>query len=291
MDNQEQWVQEHWYQHQINKREAEGPKPTAFDTPQRVSGAGSCIRARTLEAHGVPESEQFTAQSFMAFELGNAIHESIQEALGTDTDLWDFEAEVPIDLTEASKLVGHGIEEFGLSGHCDGIITVLRHGTRTILEIKTVSGYAAKLAWKGGPKREHVSQASLYLLGAKADGILIVYVAKEGDWRAGIKSGDVMQWEFGLHEPIDYFDGMSAYDLAINELRHFQYAARYYAKDQIAPAFVPNDSGELVLVHDRPEYMQKGGKPWHCAYCRWNTTCRSLPEDEVPVEMVERNKQ
>lgn len=281
-------IQNHWYQHQINKREAEGPKPTAFDTPFRVSDAGACIRKRTFSAHKAAESEDFTAQSFMAFEVGNAIHESIQEALGTDADEWEFEAEVPIDLTETSKLVGLGIEEFGLSGHCDGIITDLRHGTRTILEIKTVSGYAAKLAWKGGPKREHVSQASLYLLGANADGILIVYVAKEGDWRAGIKAGDVMQWEFGLHEPIDYFDGMSAYDLAINELRHFQYAARYYAKDQLAPAFVPNDSGELVLVHDRPEYMQKGGKPWQCVYCNYNTTCRSLSEDEVSVDLIDR---
>jgi hypothetical protein len=37
--------------------------------------------------------------------------------------------------------------------------------------------------------------------------------------------------------------------------------------------------------------MQKGGKPWQCAYCNYNTTCRSLSEDDVPVEMIERIKQ
>ena len=141
-------IQDHWYQHQIKKRDEEGPKPTAFDTPFRVSDAGACIRKRTFAAHKAAESEEFSSQTFMAFDIGNAIHESIQEALGTHAGEWEFEAEVPIDLTAASAKVGHGIEWFGLSGHCDGIITDLRHGTRTILEIKTVSGYAAKLAWE-----------------------------------------------------------------------------------------------------------------------------------------------
>ena len=285
-------IQDHWYQHQIKKRDEEGPKPTAFNTPLRVSDAGACIRKRTFAAHKAAESEEFSSQTFMAFEIGNAIHESIQEALGTHAGEWEFEAEVPIDLTAASAKVGHGIEWFGLSGHCDGIITDPHHGTRTILEIKTVSGYAAKLAWKDGPKREHTAQAGLYCIGAEADGILIVYVAKEGDWRAGIKAGDVMQWEFGLNEIVsDHPYGHTVYDIALDELRHFQYASRYYHKGQLAPAFVPNDHGELVLVHDRPEYMQKGGKPWQCVYCNYNTTCRSLSEDEVPVKMIERINQ
>ena len=280
-------VQKEWLAHKIRVRDEEGPKPTAFGTPFRVSDAGACIRKRTFSAFGAVESDEFSAQTYMAFDIGNAVHESIQAALDAGGDDWRFEAEVPIDLTEASKLVGHGIEEFGLSGHCDGIITDQRHGTRTIVEIKTVGGYAAKLAWAGGPKREHIAQAALYAVGAEADAILIVYVAKEGDWRAGIKAGDVVQWEYGLHD-VHPDGGQSVYDIALDELRHFQYADRYHRKGELSPAYVPDDDGELHLVHDRPEYMQKGGKPWNCAYCNYNTVCRSLSEDEVPVEMIER---
>ncbi len=285
-------VQKEWMDHQVRLREEAGPKPTAFDTPFRVSGAGSCIRARTFGAHGAMESEEYSAQTYMAFEIGNAIHASIQAALECDGNNWYFESEVPIDLTEVSKKVGHGIEEFGLSGHCDGIIT-FDDGTRTILEIKTVSGYAAKLAWPypgrdEGPKREHVAQAALYALGIEADSILLVYAAKESDYRAGIKAGNMMQWHLDMHETTDWWNGQTPYDIAMQELRHFQYAARYYAKDQIAPTLVPRDNGELKLILDRPEYQQKGAVPWNCAYCQWNTVCRSLSEDEESVDLIER---
>ena len=288
----------HWYQHQISKRDEEGPKPTAFDTPFRVSSAGSCIRQRTFNAFQAMESDELSPQSLMAFEVGNSMHSSIQESLNTDGNGWSFVEEVPIDLTETSKMVGHGIESFGLSGHCDGIITN-DDDTRTILEIKTVSSYQAKLSWTPGPphfktlghgpKREHWAQAALYALGTDADSVLIVYISKEGDFRTGIKAGAVCQWERGLYE-VDEDTGLSLYDLALEELRHFQYAARYYAKGQIAPAFVPDDDGKLHLMHERPEYMAKQGE-WRCRYCNYNTTCRSLSEDEVPVEMIERIKQ
>lgn len=290
-------VQKVWMDHQVRLREEAGPKPTAFDTPFRVSDAGACIRKRTFAAHGAMESEEFSPQTYMAFEIGNSIHESIQAALECDGNNWHFESEVPIDVTAATSKVAHGLEFFGLSGHADGIITNIQDNTRWILEIKTVSGYAAKLAWPypgndQGPKREHISQAGLYCIGAKADGIIIVYVSKESDYRTGIKAGDMMQWQYGLNEVVsDPEYGRTVYDTAIDELRHFQYASRWYHKGQLAPTLVPNDLGELKLIVDRPEYMQKGGKPWQCVYCQYSTTCRSLPEDEVPVEMIERIKQ
>ena len=291
-------VQREWMDHQVRLRDEAGPKPTAFGTPFRVSDSGACIRKRTFSAFGAMESDEFSSQTYMAFEIGNAIHKSIQDALECDGNGWYFESEVPIDLTEVSKKVGLGIEEFGLSGHCDGIITQNGSGIKTIVEIKTVSGYAAKLAWRymrggkggndAGPKREHVAQATLYALGVEAESIMLVYVAKESDYRSGIKAGDIMQWEFGLHETTDYWNGQTPYDIAMDELRHFQYANRYHRKGLVAPAYVPDDNGDLVLVHDRPGYMQKGGKPWNCAYCNYNTTCRSLSENEESVDLIDR---
>jgi hypothetical protein len=270
-------VQKQWMDRQVRLRDEEGPKPTAFGTPFRVSDAGACIRKRTFSAAKAFESDEFSSQSYMAFEIGNAIHESIQAAMDECGNGWLFEAEVPIDLTEITKKVGHGFESFGLSGHADGVISEAGgSGWKAILEVKTVSGYAAKLAWPSGndagPKREHVAQAALYALGVEAESILIVYVSKESD----------------LHEETDWFGGQTPYDIAIDELRHFQYAARFFANDEIAPAFVPDDHGELKLIHDRPEYQQKGAKPWNCAYCNYNTTCRSLSEHEVSVDLVQR---
>ena len=286
-------VQKQWMDRQVRLRDEEGPKPTAFGTPFRVSDAGACIRKRTFSAAKAFESDEFSSQSYMAFEIGNAIHESIQAAMDECGNGWIFEAEVPIDLTEITKKVGHGFESFGLSGHADGVISEAGgSGWKAILEVKTVSGYAAKLAWPSGndagPKREHVAQAALYALGVEAESILIVYVSKESDYRSGIKAGDMMQWEIGLHEETDWFGGQTPYDIAIDELRHFQYAARFFDNDQIAPAFVPDDDGELKLIHDRPEYQQKGAKPWNCAYCNYNTVCRSLSEHEVSVDLVQR---
>ena len=289
-------VQKEWMDHQVRLRDEAGPKPTAFDTPFRVSDAGACIRKRTFAAHGARESDEFSSHTYMAFEIGNAIHESIQDALDCDGNGWHFESEVPIDLPAATSKVANGLEWFGLSGHCDGIITNIEDNTRWILEIKTVSGYAAKLSWPypgrdEGPKREHVAQAGLYAIGAEADGIIIVYVAKESDYRVKIKAGDMMQWQYGLHEVVsDPQYGHTVYDIAIDELRHFQYASRWYHKGQLAPALVPRDNGELMLVEDRPEYQQKGAVPWNCAYCNYNTVCRSLSEDEVSIDMIDRIK-
>ena len=278
-------AQTKWHDFKIKQRAAEGPKPTAFGTPFRISDAGACIRKRTFSAFGAVESEEFSPQTYMAFTIGTSVHEDIQAALAEGGDDWEFAAEVPIDLTEATKVVSPVKESFGLSGHCDGIITD-QHGTRTVAEFKTVSGFAAKLAWSAGPKREHWAQAALYAVGVDADFVTIVYVSKEADWRAGIKAGEMRQWERGLYE-VDEDTGLSLYDLALEELRHFQHAARYFHRRQIAPAFVPDDNGELRLIHERPEYMAKQGE-WRCRYCNYNTTCRSLPEDEVPVEMIER---
>lgn len=285
-------VQKTWTEHQVWLREQAGPKPTAFNTPHRVSAAGDCLRARGMSALGAMESEEFSPQTYMAFAIGNAIHESIQDALDQDHNDWTFEAEVPIDLTEASKKVGHGVEEFGLSGHADGILTSIIDGTRTVVEIKTVSSFAAKLAWPAGratmghgPKREHWAQAALYAVGADADSVMIVYVSKEGDFRTGIKAGDMQQWVRGLYE-VDEDTGLSLYDLALEELRHFQYVDRYTRKGMIPPAFVPDDDGSLNLMHERPEYMAKHGE-WRCRYCLHNTTCRSLPADEVSVDLIE----
>jgi hypothetical protein len=277
-----------WYDYQINKRDKEGPKPTAFDTPFRASDAGACIRKRTLSAVKARESDEFSQQTYMAFDLGNSAHASIQAAFEYyDGDGYWFDAEVPIDLSPfASKVSG----DFGLSGHCDGILTNIDTKAKTILEIKTVSGYSAKLhfPYEAMPKAEHLAQAGLYCIGTQADAVMMVYIAKESDWRAGIKAGEIRQWDIPLHENLEAFNGQSVYDLAVAELARFKMADDALKAGNIAAALVPDDSGELHLIEDRPAYGQRGGKPWQCAYCNYATVCRTFPAEEVSVTMIER---
>ncbi|MGA0270766.1 MAG: hypothetical protein ACO3ME_10755 [Ilumatobacteraceae bacterium] len=271
-------VLEMWHSHQQKKRAEEGPKATAAGTPFRCSDAGSCIRKRGFAAVGAVESNEIAPTSLLAFEIGNSIHDTLQEAFA-GTEGFQFAAEVPIDLSPLGV---------SLSGHCDGIIT-MPNSRKIIVEIKTMAGFGFKLAasgTSGGPKREHVAQAGLYALGMDASAILLVYVSKEGDFRAGFKPGAVLQWEYDLDDEV--FPGETVKDVAIAELDNFKLAESHLETGEIAPRLVPNDAGELVEVDDVPAYMAKGAKPWQCAYCQYNDACAVLPSGPVPIDMIER---
>jgi hypothetical protein len=260
-----------WHNHQNKVRNDQGPKPTAADTLFRCSDAGSCLRKRAFSALKMEETEAIGASTLLAFEIGNSIHDSIQEAFMADFG-FECEVETAIDLTP------HGVS---LSGHTDGIIT-MPDGTKIILEIKTMSGFAAKLHFNGDPKREHVAQAGMYALGVNADAILLVYVAKEGDFRAGIKPGMVQQWYFEMDQEALPYETVR--EIATAELDRFKMVEDALYAKVFPAALVPNDAGDLVLVDDPPDYGSKG-KPWNCAYCQHNSLCRSLGSEETPLTL------
>jgi hypothetical protein len=267
-------VLELWHDHQKQKRADEGPKATAAGTPFRCSDAGSCIRKRGLAAVGAVESNEIAPTSLLAFEIGNSIHDTIQNAFAA-TEGFHFAAEVPIDLSPL---------DVSLSGHCDGIIT-MENSRKIVLEIKTMAGFGFKLA-QSGPKREHVAQSGLYALGVNAQAILLVYVAKEGDYRAGFKPGAVLQWEYDLDDEV--FPGETVKDVAFAEMDNFKLAEDHLEAGEIAPRLVPNDDGELIEVENVPGYQARGAKPWQCAYCQYNDACALLPSGPVPIDMIER---
>ncbi len=268
-------VLEVWHNVQIQRRAEEGPKPTAFGTVFRASDAGSCIRKRVFSAIDTLETEEIAPTSLLAFEIGNAIHESIQEALLRSTDVM-LEVETPIDLST---------EALSLSGHTDGIIT-MDDGTKIILEIKTMAGFGARQTFGGSPKREHIAQAGMYALGVEADGILLVYVSKETVFKTPIKPGSVEQWYFGMDDEALPYE--SVREIAQIELDRFTDANGIFDSGMLPEALVPNDAGELVRVDNPPGYMSKGIKPWNCAYCNYNSICRAVGPDEVSLEIVRR---
>ena len=260
--------------YQLQKRLEDGPKPTAAGTLMRCSDAGSCIRKRGFAAIEAPETEEIGPETLLAFEIGNSIHEVLQEAFLNDPGL-EVEVETPIDLSHLGV---------SLSGHTDGIIT-MPNGTKIILEIKTMSGFGAKMHFRGEPKREHVAQAGLYALGVEADGILLVYVSKESDFRSGIRPGQIAQWYYGLDDEV--FFGESVRSITEDELSDCADIESIVKNGMIPAPLVPNDTGAKVLVEDPPDYGGKGS-PWNCRYCLYNSLCRTVGPGDVSIDIVRR---
>jgi len=267
-------IEQAWADYMLAKREADGPKPTAAGTLNRCSDAGGCVRALWFAAAGTPETEQIESGTLLAFEVGTAIHEALQEAVLAG---WpDAEIERPIDLSK------FGVS---LSGHCDGIVE--HDGVKAVLEFKTVGSYAAKLAWgEDQPKREHVAQAAMYAVGVDADAVRLVYVAKEGDWRAKIKPGDMREWEYGVDEITPH--AATPRELAQIEFDRFSEVQVNLAEGWVPAAYAPNNAGDLEAVTSVAPYgvPSKGHPYWGCRYCRWNSVCAACGPTMIPVEQL-----
>jgi hypothetical protein len=248
-----------WAIYQQHTRAEEGPKPTAAGTLSRCSDTGVCLRQRGFSALKVEPSETIDPGTLLAFSIGNTIHDEIQKAV---QHVWpDATVEDQIDLSHLGV---------SLSGHCDGHIPAMD----AILEIKTISGYCAKIAWQSdAPKREHVAQAALYALGLGVGHVLMVYIAKEQDFRAGIRPGDMREWLFGMDEQI--LDGVTPRELAQQELDRFHEVEVAVTAGLLPDPYAPGDTGELELIdYPAPYGVQTKGGYWGCRYCQFNGLCR-----------------
>ena len=151
------------------ENEAAGPKPRATNTARfRHSDAGKCARAIAFSALNLPPTNPMDLPGTWATSLGTIIHELWQEAILTSYPDAEIEPKV-------STINGEG------AGHIDA---VLNDGRKVAFELKTVGGFAFKMAVgeRGaaqGPKHDHIVQASLNGLAVDADEIVIGYLAKE----------------------------------------------------------------------------------------------------------------
>tara|TARA_R100000995_G_scaffold39096_1_gene18096 strand:+ start:1241 stop:2110 length:870 start_codon:yes stop_codon:yes gene_type:complete len=249
-------------QHMLDKREAEGPKPTACNTMMRISDSGSCKRQISFNALKIPEIHRIEASTLLAFSIGTHMHTVVQDAC---LDKFGGEYETAIDLSSTGV---------SLSGSCDGIIEV-EEGKFRLLEIKTVSGFGMKIAKEDDvPKLAHITQAALYAIGAEKeiDELMICYIAKESDFRSRTRQGDVIEWVIGLDEHIESL-GATPRELAERELEKFRQVQADLASDKISDAICYDDYGVGTLVENPPGYGASKGQPWNCRYCRYNSIC------------------
>lgn len=269
-------VAQAWFDYKVNQESIEEPKPTAANTLLRCSTAGSCERQSALDAiHAMP-TEIRSSETLLAFEVGNAIHASLQKML-LALDDYDVSVEVPVDLSSTGV---------SLSGHCDALL-VDAYGRRIVVEIKTMSGYGASQTFGSSPKREHVAQAGLYALGLEADAVLIVYVAKESDRGWKVRPGQIAQWYYELDEEV--FENQSVRDVVESELARFS-RIQFYLNDGMLPRPLVQDSNkdyEMFCV-DLPGPFGRPSKNhhWECRYCVYNSACAELGPEHVSLEKV-----
>lgn len=248
-------------------------KPTAAGTLMRCSDAGSCQRARAFKAAKITESEEFDGRTLIAFELGNALHTVVQHALAAKLN---FEAEVVVDLTHLGV---------SLSGHADGVIT---HpgGSKSLVEIKTMSGYGAKMTFGKDPKVAHIAQAGLYALGLGCDEVVIVYVAKESVMRTQIKPGDIYEWTLGMDQ--EAAEGKTVREIATEELARFRNVELSVKSGVIPVPIVSKDDSEDVELTDLPGIYGSRTKHWECGYCMHNSICYEMGIGPQEINFVNK---
>tara|TARA_R110002074_G_scaffold25674_2_gene75916 strand:+ start:1931 stop:2836 length:906 start_codon:yes stop_codon:yes gene_type:complete len=259
-----------------DKREV---KPTACNTQNRVSDSGACLRQRGFNALQMEECHTIDTSTLLAFEIGTHMHSVIQDACA---NYFEGEYETPIDLSHTGV---------SLSGSCDGLINVDDGNPEShlLMELKTMSPYGFKIAkYSGVPKREHISQASLYAkgmidAGKQVDAVYLVYISKGNDSRNQITAGDLLEWVIPLDEQI-YEYGMSPMQLADAELELFRSVQHDLSNNMLPDAVVFDDEGMDILVENPSPYgvPHKGGH-WQCRYCRHNELCSLLGPTEVTL--------
>jgi hypothetical protein len=255
--------------HLSDKNEEDGPKPTAAGTLMRCSDAQNCLRQRGFAAAKFPDAHSIGPDTLLAFSLGHAMHEVLQESIGHVYG-GEFEAVVDLSATGVS-----------LSGSADGVVEI--DGETRLLEIKTMSAYPFKLAKEYGlPKRQHVAQAALYAMGfAKVTKLWIVYLAKESAFK-GHKAGETIEFIIDLDEEI--IDGYTPRQIAEIELEHFRSVQKDLSEDMLPDAIVFDDDGADMLVEKPPAYGAGKGQPWNCRFCRYQSICEAVGPTEVTLE-------
>tara|TARA_E500000081_G_C6093536_1_gene333953 strand:- start:1 stop:801 length:801 start_codon:yes stop_codon:yes gene_type:complete len=219
-------------------------KPTADGSFLRISSITTCDRKQVFDGMGVPriEAGENAVNGFVAREVGNTMHDHIQQAFKEKAV--DFECEVPVSISDCMT-----------SGHADGV-----YGGR-VLEIKTMRNYGFRKARNEGPKEEHLFQACAYALGLGLTKIHLVYVCTDATpsrWKDSARAGDIVEWVYDIYEPFDE----SGTSISV--------ATTYFLEDHARMAKTYLNTG--VIPEGLRSYWETE-VPWECNYCSHYDIC------------------
>lgn len=134
-----------------------------------IDDGGACPRSLWLRVHGAERKEQTLGKRLM-FDNAHSIHERVAEFLRLGLpEEWVIEA---IEESVSDKLPRK------MKGRLDLKLRNTKTGVVLILDIKTVRGAAFK--WLTKAKPSHIIQVQAYIMAAKADGGIIIYLDREG---------------------------------------------------------------------------------------------------------------
>jgi len=242
------------------------------DDPARLaaSDAGGCARKVALGRLRVPKDITYDAAALMTFRAGDFYHQITQEAM---VQALDMRCEVDFDLRP----------KLSLWGKADGVYD------GRVVEIKSQSGYGFDLATGGkrsddgpGPKSDHLVQAGFAAVSPQiqADAVHVVYINKD--------RGVCAEWIIGLDDPLPHLAPKDAEPPTIRSLvnaeaKRLALILHYLDQDVMPARLVP---GYGLVEGDPPEPGQRGAKPWNCAYCPWQPSCKGWSPNQFPFSLT-----
>lgn len=147
------------------------------DTDYHASSISSCMRKIYFDVTGNRNKieSNIDGQSFLTMDIGNAIHDLIQDygRQGAFCDPQYYEAEVPIEpnleiARQRQQYILKLAEKYKLRSHVDAILWSVEVNTKDLGVVSVRVGHEYKtIGDKGfndltGPKEQHIEQATLY---------------------------------------------------------------------------------------------------------------------------------
>ena len=266
-------IVEYWEQDREAPSNPEG-------TRWRGSQAASCARQIAYATAGSEETNPPGLADKWRMGLGSTVHEILAPAMerwaGKDSSLNIIEEwETPLG--------EHGY------GHADMLIET-GEGQRILLELKTINGFGYKQSVENsqGPRWSAVLQGSMYAHAAKADLLVIGYLAMEliSPGRAAAKGIDEVgrfasEWHYTREEFAPWAEaevarlegitteihdkGVAAHDIP----RRFS----HYDPDIPFGAEVTAPSNGKWMLRNEEGAVVDSGSTWMCNYCRFQKLC------------------
>ena len=249
---------------------------------------GKCKRQLVFQMMGVEESHPIDPVALFKMDMGNMIHDKVDEILTQalkrkygdnfnidDQFLQEYidkyvkenpEAEIDRDGAEIPIVWNINNLEFPMSGRIDKIINI--QGRRGICEWKSTYGYGVNDIKKNGPKLEALLQARAYLENnvIPLDFIILVYIARDSGYMYGwfIEFGDdrdkLMLYHMNSGMTTTY---VIKFDDTIKALNDVENAVR---NDRLP------DRDYHAMVNTKTNTLTKSSA-WQCRYCSHRGIC------------------
>lgn len=228
-------------------------KPTADGSFLRASGIGNCLRKQMFNGLKVPYSKYGDVNNMVAREIGNTLHDQVQQALLNYPQYKHVSIETPVELPR-----------YMISGHADAVYTDYNNQV-AVVEIKTMRNYGFRQARKNDrPQDNHLMQAVTYALGIEdCEFVHIVYICTDstpGKWKDGARAGDMCEWLYGLDDVIDE-SGMT-----VRQMTEYILNEQY---ETMTTSLINNNLPVGVTNHATNEDDME----WQCKYCDHQMFC------------------